>query len=487
MSGRLRRLGYSLWLGVIAWGVLVLPLAAKFPLVREVPAWLVYKVQAWLGAILCGAGQHLQGFHRCVGPGAPADRGTVVVGVFGLLYVVSVLAVYWLLVLVWKIRLRARPAMRAVVGNFATSPAQPSPSTDSSIEDPFGEPADDESVASRCFEAFPPMLGSAASGWTLTRALILMGGLGVVMFAGLALLNTSPHEQTRQDVGQVLVIIPLVVFFLGFGVYRWWYEDRKVLVNVTSDGLTVDQRPGDVFSSTNAKLGPWRFGGTAGTALHLQCGPHQFVLGGRDHRIATRTRLEAPPVDNVDAWMPAQDFDELLAIFGRQNRRDVRPPAPGEPIRCLLFCNADLLHNTWRRGFRDSRRYYRSVGQPQLAIDVGPDAIRIIDPNTNEQVASASCAQVTAAPETYIRRQGLRVYAKSPVLVVDVPGWQTLTIGCHERTGSTGMGGLRFSWRGEMPQRVNDPAVYTVTGRDWLTLVEKCGLASYLDTDVKQL
>lgn len=63
-------------------------------------------------------------------------------------------------------------------------------------------------------------------------------------------------------------------------------------------------------------LGVWGVSGgmTMATALHLQCGPHRFVLGGPGHRFASDARLEAAPVNRVDAQMRASDFEELLAI-----------------------------------------------------------------------------------------------------------------------------------------------------------------------------
>src|SRR5258705_1039270 len=85
-----------------------------------------------------------------------------------------------------------------------------------------------------------------------------------------------------------------------------------------------------------------------GTALHLQCGQRRFILGGRDRRVASGTRLEAPdagyglPVD-IDAWVSASDFEEILTMVGRRSGLDVRPPEPGQPTRCLLFPNSLLI------------------------------------------------------------------------------------------------------------------------------------------------
>ena len=106
---------------------------------------------------------------------------------------------------------------------------------------------------------------------------------------------------------------------------------------------------------------------TMGTALHLHCGPHRFVLGGRDHRIAAGTRIEAPdagyglPVD-VDAWLWAPDFDELLTMVGHRSGLDLRRPAPGEPTRCLLFPNPLLVQQMGSFAFR---KINNSCNQPR--------------------------------------------------------------------------------------------------------------------------
>jgi hypothetical protein len=110
---------------------------------------------------------------------------------------------------------------------------------------------------------------------------------------------------------------------------------RKFGITVSSDGLTVDRRPGDVYSLVDAQLGPWVI---QGVALHLQCGRHLFWLGGRDRRVGPATRLDAQPVHSVDAWLSESDFDELLFSMGGRWSR-ARGPAPGEPTRCLLFPN----------------------------------------------------------------------------------------------------------------------------------------------------
>jgi hypothetical protein len=279
------------------------------------------------------------------------------------------------------------------------------------------------------------------------------------------------------------------------------FGSRTITMCVTSDGLTCGQRPDDVLSFSDAQLGRWTLyrSTTVGTALHLQretaaqgasapysprlssflgVDPHRFVLGGRDHRIATGTRLEAPPVDSVDAWLWASDFDELLTTVDRRCGLDVSRPAPGEPTRCLLISNSgfDALNP-----------------KPSLAIDVGADAISVIDPNTNAPIASASLAQVTATPANYTRSGSFpaRFKISVPVLLVRGPGLQPLSIGCPDGPGLRGPsfswrgdGEYRFSWRDKVQRE--DATPYWVSGADWLALVEKFGLTSQLEDKARR-
>ena len=287
------------------------------------------------------------------------------------------------------------------------------------------------------------------------------------------------------SIGAVAAVLPLfyaadkrlvpiaVVFLAGGGLMALWVylilrAFRKIQVCVTNDGLTVDQRPGEVFPFSDAKLGQWVPSGTmsgSGTALHLRCGRHRFVLAGRDHRLAGGTRLEAPPVGTVDAIMKASDFDELLTMVASRSGLDVRRPAPDEPIRCLL------VPSPFGGAFVQSLA--RTTRDPSLAIDVGKDAIWVIDANNNAPVGSGWLAQLTATPANWI--YALKGGYTTPVLVVCVPGLQPLTIGCPRSTSWHS----RFSWRGKVPSE--EKPAFVVSETDWLTLVEKFGLASYLE------
>jgi hypothetical protein len=132
--------------------------------------------------------------------------------------------------------------------------------------------------------------------------------------------------------------------------------------------------------------------------------------------------------------------------------------------------------------FRKQLRLQRSLSKPSLVLDVDNDATRVIDPNTLALNASASRAGVTATPATFqpdsvTSGDGSTYnYAATPGLVVCVPGVQPLTIGCLDLVGSR----FRFSWHGDAP-RPNERPAYVVSGADLLTLVEKFGLAPYLE------
>jgi hypothetical protein len=126
--------------------------------------------------------------------------------------------------------------------------------------------------------------------------------------------------------------------------------------------------------------------------------------------------------------------------------------------------------------------------EPSLAIDFDQDAVKVTNSKTNALVGSAPLAHVTATAANREYRYGLgRVMM--PILVVSVPDSPPLTVGCIEvmqRFGPTLRSMLaknaayRFSWLDTVPVTKKDPA-YFVSGADWLTLVEKFGLAPQLE------
>ena len=273
--------------------------------------------------------------------------------------------------------------------------------------------------------------------------------------------------------GGTAIVIAVLLLLLGLGWaafdFRRWR--RKIVITATNDGLTVNLRRGDVFSVDEAALGIWL---TKGVALHLRSGSRDFVLGGRDRRISAATRLDAPPVQTVDAWLWDHDFDELLAVSGGQ-----RGPGPGESTRCLLYTDPAVAGEVSSFAIRKHIQIKKDTWRPQLAIDISKDAVRVIDPDSNTDEASASLAQVTAAPVTFHTDSGSEAptWATTTTgLIVRVPGLDPLRIGCRDAIRMD----RRFWWRADAPVD-GGRAAYVVSGGDWLTLVDTFGLSPLLE------
>ena len=366
----------------------------------------------------------------------------------------------------------------------------------------------DRSAASRQFVAQPPFWGSKVASkttpaWqnnpTKSYAIMVVGVLAFsVVLGGLYVgMQSLGAEWMQYFDGRAFQYLLVALLFGGVYAWYWWSRRRKIIVSVTSDGLTVDTRPGDVYSFNDAKLGTWGVtgGATMGTALHLQSGQNRFIVGGRDRRVASGTPLDAPDVGygqsvDVDAWLSASDFEEILTLVSSRSGLDVRPPAPGQPSRCLLFPNSLLVQEMGAFAVRKKREFLESASQPRLAIDVGVDGIRVIDPNSNALIAAVSPAQVTATPVIYSPRSmhwvpnlghaisdaATNYWSTSPGMRVSIPGMAPLTIGCRDSVSGLD---FRFSWPDDVPAE-HARAEFEVSGTDWLTLVEKFGLAPYL-------
>lgn len=364
-------------------------------------------------------------------------------------------------------------------------------------------------ATSRQFVAQPPFWGSKMAsrttpGWQknpgksygirVAVCLAIAIGLGILFVGMQAVLPPDVAETVARSIQPV----GLFVLFGGAGAWYWWSRRRKILISATGDGLTVNTRQGDVYSFNGATLGTWgQTGGmTMGTALHLQCGQRRFILGGRDHRVAAGTRLDAPDVGyglevDVDAHLPAAEFAEILSMVGRRIGVEIRPPAPAEPGRCLLFTNPLLVQEFGPLAYRKRQQFMQSLGRPRLAIDVGPHAIRVVDPNTNAVIASVSPAQVTATPVVFRPRLWYMIlpnignvishvmatyWSTALGMHVNIPGVPPLAISCRDSVSGLDR---RFSWPDNVPTE-RARADYEVSGTDWLTLVEKFGLAPYL-------
>lgn len=344
----------------------------------------------------------------------------------------------------------------------------------------------DQSATSRQFAASsaafsPNWMKFWKVGYTAFFVVLVLFGLLQVLRVLRIIHLRLPHIGAPVIYG---VVAGLLVVGLVIAARILWRSRGKYLITVNSDGLVIDRRRGDVYPLVDAQLGLWV---DNGVALHLRCGRRDFVLGGRDRRIAPATQLDAPPVWVVDAWLAESDFDELLLLGGRSAARG---PAPGEPTRCLLFPNPLLIQEMGPFAFIKKHRLTQSLSQPQLFIDVDNASIQVIDPNTNAPSARASASQVTATPATYQLSAGHafpsaqnvasdaagQYFSTTPAMSVCVPGMQPLTIGCRNFEGLK----RRFSWSANVPA-TNEPPAYSVSAADWLTLTEKLGLAPYLE------
>ncbi|MGE0214474.1 hypothetical protein [Mycolicibacterium sp.] len=365
--------------------------------------------------------------------------------------------------------------------------------------------------SARQFVAQPPFWGSKVASWTTPAwrenplrawALTALGifactGVVWVIFFGMRALTEDGPEWVQQSAMYGLQF-GLLLLLVG-GVYFWTRrsQSREIVLSVTTEGLTVNTRPGEVYPLRDATLGTWgeTGGATMGVALHLQCGTKRFILGGRDRRAGSGTRLDAPdagyglPID-IDAWLPAAEFDEILALVAGPSGLDVRTPSPDDPIRCLLFPNSLKLQELGS-SLRKQRQFLAQQRHPRRALVVSPTRIQLIDPTTDTLLASVSPVHVSAQPVDFrppqqnhwfpsvggiVSDAATNHWSRSPGLRVTIPGMAALTIGCRD----TVMGlDYRFSWPADVPVE-QARADYEVSGTDWQTLVETFGLTQHL-------
>lgn len=143
------------------------------------------------------------------------------------------------------------------------------------------------------------------------------------------------------------------------------------------------------------------------------------------------------------------------------------------------------------------QQYYTAASQPVLTIDVGTEAIWLTDPQNNALIASSWRTQATAIPTTYEPSFGslyagrVRGFSIAPQMVVSGPSLPPLSIACLEAVDLRrqsravwwpGASVRRFAWHGASV--VREPADYSVSAADWLTLVGTFGLNEYLADDV---
>jgi hypothetical protein len=299
-----------------------------------------------------------------------------------------------------------------------------------------------DTAASRRFVATAaPPTTKQMMRYTQAFFAVAIASLGVIYMA-LFLIGAIVGSTAVMQVGGTVAFFGF--FLLAMPVYaafsRRINREKTVLLDVRTDGLMVSTKPGVVFAASEAQLGGWTLEGyaaaTKGTALHLRRDRDSFVLGGRDHRVASGMPLEAPPVDHVDAWVWPTEFDELLSAVGR--RRGLEPTPP-QPIRCPLVPNPAKLFSYSLLGMFKNTATALSLNanppRPSLAIDVGDDTVSVIDLTNDAVIASAPPAQMRATPAASTRSMPRVGEVTTAVLVVHVPNSQPLTIGCPDFAG----------------------------------------------------
>ena len=206
-----------------------------------------------------------------------------------------------------------------------------------------------ESGTSRQFVASGEAMSTGwIKGTKIWQAVYTVFFVAFVGFAVFAMFGTARgmHVHAPRYTGLIFMAV-LLVAGVVIGGNMFWRSRQKYVLTVNGDSLTVGSR-GEVYSLADAKLSLWP---NIGVALHLHSGGRRFILGGRDRQIGPSTPLDAPPIQLVDARLPASEFDELLRLGGRDAARG---PAPGEPTRCILFPNSQTIVNRVRSHFEKS-------------------------------------------------------------------------------------------------------------------------------------
>ena len=147
-------------------------------------------------------------------------------------------------------------------------------------------------------------------------------------FLFLALAGFAKYFNTNHG-GMAGHLVMLLGFAVVWGlVLQWLFAWRKVVIRVTTDGMTISKWPDDVFSFRDAELGQWRktrLGLYAGRALFLTSGPHRFVVGDmKNPGNPNEVPVQGPQVrhQDLDAYTTkSAAFDELLAIIGAARGR----------------------------------------------------------------------------------------------------------------------------------------------------------------------
>ena len=117
--------------------------------------------------------------------------------------------------------------------------------------DAFGMGVNDESAASRQFVAASPSMSSQMTAFATGKGRygVQAAGFALILVMVMGFVTPRSHGMAIAAAG----LVALSIFGLAGTAYVWWRSRRKVIIGVTSDGLTVNQRR-DVFPFVDAKL-----------------------------------------------------------------------------------------------------------------------------------------------------------------------------------------------------------------------------------------
>jgi hypothetical protein len=145
-------------------------------------------------------------------------------------------------------------------------------------------------------------------------AFLACGFIFAMFFLPVVLMTTHTHLDKHWFHWGFLGLYGVVVVGLGSSRAARSFFQPKVSIRPVGDVIEIMRGSRTKsFPSASARLGPW---GT-GSALHLRNGRHRFVIGGQSHCPPPGTQPTAKSVWAVNAYMPAADFDALLATVYR--------------------------------------------------------------------------------------------------------------------------------------------------------------------------
>jgi hypothetical protein len=257
-------------------------------------------------------------------------------------------------------------------------------------------------------------------------------------------------------VAEVFVSMTLVLTVVGvslagiLALTAYGLSSRQVALDAGPHGITIDDGRGGTFPTSNARLGRWNlevYGVAAGTAVHFQNGERRYCLGGRDHRAPTTAILDAPPVADVDGWLPIDAFDALLTAMNSPWAPGLASLSPGA-VRCELAPNR-------------ANGVFAGRGIAPLVLELDAHDLRIFDPATRRLLAAAPVASVRFERAQH-HYSGGRSSFTMPAFVLRVPGFPPICAGVPD---------FRFSGLG--PVAKPGPPPYAVGAPDWLTLVDR--------------